>query len=113
VTAAVEITPAMVLEVTPVRQGAAERIAVYATLRVGGALVADARREIGVTEGTARRYERFLPALCAHLGVPVPRRSMPDFRAPRDGTGRGGHARWHVGRGVVSPDCGLCRDGVR
>lgn len=83
--AAVEVTSAMVLEVTPVRQGAAERIAAYATLRIGGALQADACREVGVDDSTARRYERFLPALCRHLGVRVPRRSLPDYRLPRGG----------------------------
>lgn len=110
---AAEVTPDMVLQVTPVKRGTAERIAAYATARLAGDLPSDAHRAAGVSDVTAYRYELFLPVLCARFGLPEPRRSAPDFRVPAEGLGKGGHARWHVGRGVTSADCRYCRDGVR
>ena len=108
------VIPEMVQEVSAVGRRHAERIAAYARLRFDGLLVTDARREAGVTEESARRYEKWLPLLRDRFGLPDPPTSgaaeLPrDFRE----TGlSGGHQTWHVLRGRSSPDCPLCRGRV-
>lgn len=104
-----EVTAAMVLQVTNIRHDRAERIAAYATLRIGGLLPADARRETEISSHTAGTYERLLPVLCRRFDLPEPRKSRPDYRTPQDG--RGGHARWHAARGVTDPGCPHCQNG--
>lgn len=85
------VSPEMILQVTNVKPSTAERIAVYATSRINGALRADARRDAGISSATGDNYERLLPVLCREFGLPKPRESAPDYRFPQDR--RGGHAR--------------------
>lgn len=112
--AAVEITPAMVLEVTPISQERAERIAAYASLRFGGLLVVDAAREADVSETSARSYDRWLPLLRAQFDLPEPPRANPEGHGPNFERGRqqSAHLR-HVRKGTPYPNCPLCQESAR
>lgn len=115
--AAAEITPAMVLEVTSISRERAERIAAYASLRFGGLIGTEAAREAGLTYAATRSYEKWLPLLRAKFDLPVPPKGHPiggvSFERYREKGRSGGHQTHHVQRGIVAPDCELCRDGVR
>lgn len=112
-----EITPEMVLEVTTVTRARAERIAAYAALRFGGLLVTDAAREAGLTDPTARSYEKWVPLLRERFGLPEAPKGGPmairvSFERYRQAGRSGGHQSQHVAKGIVSPDCPLCQGGA-
>jgi len=70
--AEVVVTPEMVLEVSRIGRERAERIAAYASLRFGGALVTDAQREAEVSDWTARIGEKWIPLLRERFNLPEP-----------------------------------------
>lgn len=111
----VTITADMVMEVVACRRNRAANIAAYATHRFAGLRPVDAGREAGIGEVTLLRFERLLPTLCDHFGLPDPCKTAPNY-SPRDLPGaseRGRHQRWHVGRGQTNPACRLCNPGGR
>jgi hypothetical protein len=108
----VEVTAEMVMEVAAVTREKAEGVAAYANHRFAGLLKVDARREAGVSESTAYQAEKLLPALKARHGLPEPPTQNGLVFYSRDwaASGQSGaHQRNHIGRGLVSPDCPLCR----
>lgn len=107
---ATEVTAEMVLRYVIVPRPTASRMAAYATRRLGGTLPVDARRETGIGLSTGRRYEKALRILCARLALPVPPGAMKSFDVPDFAAAgaAGRHQRYHVNRGVPSPDCSLC-----
>ena len=108
-----KVTADMVREVASTGRERAEKIAAYATARVGGMQVRDAAREAGAAVSTAWTYQKWLAPLVDRFDLPEPpgpvRISHVSHREYRDAGRSGAHQRHHVAKGVVSPTCPLCQ----
>lgn len=104
------ITAEMVMQVVACRSDRAQRIAAYATHRLAGLLPTDASREIGIGMEVGASYERILPELCKHFGLPTARTAVRRYEIedPHAAAVSASHQTNHVQRGRIDPDCRLC-----
>ena len=112
-----EITAELVIERYGSRRNLAEGVAAYAALRASGDMPWQAKDKLGISEPTKIKYERYMAALRAELGMPelpMMRPAPPGWTSERKAKGgvSGAHQTHHVLRGVTSPGCPLCSGGA-